>query len=103
MVAICVVTFMITTRPNPPATIAAAEDLRGTQNASSLSAEIARAQADQAARLAAQSANTAIAAAQAAADAAVAVSADGAGQNASAIEPGIPDETLASPGPLEAQ
>ncbi len=112
VVAICAVTFMITTQPNPAPAIAAAESetLRGATGPSTLEVEIARSQADQAARMAQQSAATAqAAAAEAAANAAVAgnaPSADAAGQNAGSVEPIAPllepDGTLANSGTLGA-
>ena len=96
VVAICAVTFMITTRPTPSPLIATtqpSETLRGALPPSNLQAGIARAQASQAA---AQANNSALAAAEAAQTAnvaaaeATAMTAERAGRNASAAEPVAP-------------
>jgi hypothetical protein len=102
VVAVCAVTFMVTMRPATAPVVAASQPLRGAQNPGGLKAEIARARADDAARLAQQSASRAQAAASAAAQqAARAVSpatAADAAADASASEPVAPT----GPAPLQA-
>ena len=92
VVAICAVTFMVTTQPLPPPAIARADSsdiLRGPIGSPGPQIAADQARSDAAVRLAQQSADSAARDAQQTAQSAAA-SADQSAQNASAVEPAVP-------------